>query len=147
MNTKIINLLKIGGKMRIATLVLFFGLTFAKNIDKYNEWRSSDTSTEELVGVYIATGLIHIHDLTVISGAVPNETFFKYHSATQTTVDVDHSTSSIYDIDTTGDYFDISDNLRGGLFITKKGTSAIRIKWDWIRTVPKGQESKGRFLR
>src|SRR3990167_7553399 len=80
---------------------------------------------------------------TEISGTTADSAQFQYRNSSDTAVGIAGSSSTVYDIDTTANYFPIGEQLGYGLIVTKTGTGAIRVRWNWVTSPPKGQESRG----
>ena len=111
------------------------------NAREYKLWRSSETAATA-TNVLIATGNIFVHDILVTSGTTVSALFTYFNSST-TDLGVPRSTSSTFDIDTTGDYFVVDDLLSAGFLFTKTGTGHLRIRWDWLIGPNAGEEFKG----
>ena len=108
----------------------------------YQLWRSTEISGTT-ANFRVATSAIILADITVTSGTTADTAQFQYRNSSDTAVGFSGSTSTVYDIDTTGDYFPIGEQLGYGLIVTKTGTGAIRVRWNWVTSPPKGQESRG----
>lgn len=107
----------------------------------YQLWRSTEISGTP-TNFLIATGAIIVADLTVSSGSI-GISDFQYRNSSSAAVGLSGSTSTVYDVDTTGDYFPIGELIGDGLVITKTGGSSIRLRWTWFTSSPSGQELRG----
>lgn len=135
-------------KKIIGLLVLLFLICiekgFAYEMDTvWKAWRSSETTTVE-TDVLIATGNIHFKDVTVASGTITGTAQIQFFNSTGTIAGgVSRSSSTVYNIENTGDRFEINQVYNEGLRYTKTGISAVVIKWDWVSSIPMGKERTG----
>lgn len=126
------------------------------NRDDFQIWRSSETSSIDN-GVVVATnGPIIIHDILVTSGSytvgstvtypVPFCTF-QYHVSSITYGNFSQlitSTSPVYDVSTTGNYFPLDEYIYGTFLYTKAtGRCSIRIRWNYYLSPPFGRGNIG----
>lgn len=114
-------------------------------------WRATETATADNV-VFVATGCpCVIYDITVTSGSPDQgKSVFRYYTSTVTTgfTAVESrfilSTSTVHDIDVTGDRFEPYEVITSSSWgYHKTGTTSIRVRWDYLYQAPKGRERVG----
>ena len=129
------------GKMLGSVILLLMCQALnAASKSSYETWRSTEVNTA-VTNVQVATGVIVLMDLTVING-VPGESTFQYSNSSATGLSVSRTTSPVYNVKTTGDYFRIDEHLTFGFNITQTGTATVRARWDWFYP-PAGKEKIG----
>jgi len=110
--------------------------------DKYHQWRTSETITSD-TDVLIATGVIFVKDVVVASGTSSVAQLQLFNTTGTVAGGVSRSSSAIYDVSSKNFPIPIEQIYTKGLRYTKTGNSTIAIRWDWVLTVPKGQENRG----
>ena len=135
-------------------LFVVFGMMFLasqihamSNKDAFQRWRATETSTTDNL-VFLASGCpCVIHDVLVTSGTGVATSQFKYYGSTTGNLDQRDlmiTTSTVFDIDNTGDLFPIDEVVVStNVYYTKTGASSIRVRWDWFMSPPPGQINKG----
>ena len=106
--------------------------------EEYTEWRSTQIVSAG-TNLVIATGAIYLYDITVTSAA-DGSTFRFFNS---TAAPIVTSTSTLYDTGTKGITYPIGKKLSKGFMYTTTGLSQLDIRWDWILSIPSGQETRG----
>ena len=109
--------------------------------EKSKIWRSTEICGA-LVEARLSTVAAYAYMLQVTSGSV-SSSLFQYINATGTVASgAALSSSTAYDVDTTGDRWEIRRGL-SGIRYTKTGGSCISFLWDFISAAPRGEESLG----
>lgn len=108
----------------------------------FDTWRSTETCTADS-NVNITTTAVYLYDLVVTSGSAANISTFQYFNSTTSNLAVSRTTSTVYDVDTTGDVFPLGETLSKGFRYTKTGTGCVRIRWNWLTGPETGSESRG----
>ena len=130
-------------------LLLFFGLflfgfnCYSSGIqdEKSKIWRSTEVCGS-LAEASISTVSAYAYMLQVTSGSTSVSQFQYVNSTGSVFSGAAASTSTVYDVDTTGDKWEIRRGLSGFRY-TKTGGSCISILWDYLGSSPPGLEAVG----
>lgn len=124
----------------VVLMILACGYVHARGESKFERWRSSE-GCGAFTNILVATGAVYVKDVTVTSGTLIIAEF-TYYNSSSTGLNV--STSTVYDVNDTGNVFLLDEVLKYGFAYTKSGASGcIRVRWDWYIAPNTGQEDFG----
>ena len=125
------------------------------NKDAFQRWRSLEISTVAFQ-VFLTSGCpCVIHDITVTSGTSVANPRFQYFGSSVTypltygvadppSANLNASTSPLFDVDTSGDRYDLDEVITSNsIFYSMISSSTIRVRWDYFLSPPTGLNQRG----
>ena len=112
--------------------------------EKTKVWRATEICGA-LLDSAVSTTTAYLYKIEVTSGSEPGLAEFQYINSSGAISDTGarRSTSTVFDVDTTGDDWEVRRAFSRGLRIRKTGTSCVTCLWDFLFFTPAGQTGMG----